>query len=113
MSVPYRTSFNGRLDRLSSLIDRLRVQVDISLAADGSESDANLRVYESPERGLRLVFCPERDGSAVRAGMEAAPTKRRLSLPGSRYQVSAGSWSVPCRTAFPCRCRKIHISPLS
>ena len=86
MSVPYRTSFNGRLDRLSSLIDRLRVQVDISLAADGSESDANLRVYDSPERGLRLVFCPERDGSAVRAGMEAAPDE--TSLVAARITIS-------------------------
>ncbi|TYC65191.1 AraC family transcriptional regulator [Stappia sp. BW2] len=78
MPVPYRTSFNGRLDRLSSLIDRLRVQVDISLTADEGANDPNLRIYESPIRGQRLVFCPVRDGKHMLSGMEPADDETLL-----------------------------------
>eukprot|EP00903_Cladosiphon_okamuranus_P001815 g1813.t1 len=60
MQVPYRTSFNGKLDRLSSLIDRLRVHVANTLVR-GSELDtANFRIYQSHDQALRLVFCPLR-----------------------------------------------------
>ena len=87
MSVPYRTSFNGRLDRLSSLIDRLRVQVAISLSTDDDDSrDANLRIYDSPARGQRLVFCPVRDGAAGLSGMEAADDE--TSLVAARITIS-------------------------
>jgi AraC-like DNA-binding protein len=66
------------LDRLSSLIDRLRVQVDISLTADEGANDPNLRIYESPVRGQRLVFCPVRDGKHTLSGMEPADDETLL-----------------------------------
>jgi AraC-like DNA-binding protein len=79
MQVPYRTSFNGKLDRLSSLIDRLRVQVS-NVPAGGAEGEAaNLRIYQSDRKGLRLVFCPSAsEGAADREAGAAAPDERIL-----------------------------------
>jgi len=58
MPVPYRMSFSGKLDRLSSLIDRLRVHVS-NLPAGGQErAIANFRIYARGDRALRLVYCP-------------------------------------------------------
>jgi AraC-like DNA-binding protein len=86
MPAPYRTSFNGRLDRLSSLIDRLRVHVDISLTTGADGSDANLRIYDSPVKGQRLAFCPARDGKGTLCGME--PASDETSLVAARITIS-------------------------
>jgi AraC-like DNA-binding protein len=61
MPVPYRTSFNGKLDRLSSLIDRLRVQVSNALIEGPDQDNANFRIFENQDAELRLVFCPLKD----------------------------------------------------
>lgn len=58
MAVPYRTSFNGKLDRLSSLIDRLRVQVSNALVGGSEEQSANFKIFVNKDRSLRLVFSP-------------------------------------------------------
>ncbi|MCV0426919.1 MAG: AraC family transcriptional regulator [Roseibium sp.] len=58
MSVPYRVSFNGKLDRLSSLIDRLRVQVENAHTQDTGVHLANLWVLSDDADAMRLVFCP-------------------------------------------------------
>lgn len=58
MPVPYRTSFNGKLDRLSSLIDRLRVQVSNALVEGSDQDVANFKIIENGEGDRRLVFCP-------------------------------------------------------
>ncbi|MHA7777856.1 AraC family transcriptional regulator [Roseibium sp. M-1] len=89
MPVAYRTSFSGKLDRLSSLIDRLKVQVDNALAVgtiDG-EGVPNLRIYSSPDQGLRLVFSPLReDGLEENDGMEAQPGE--TSVVAARITIS-------------------------
>ncbi|TYC52343.1 AraC family transcriptional regulator [Rhodobacterales bacterium] len=69
MPVPYRTSFNGKLDRLSSLIDRLRVHVSNALVDEDGPAPteslpANLCVYRSSTDDLRLAFSPVRNGRA-------------------------------------------------
>lgn len=61
MPVPYRTSFNGKLDRLSSLIDRLRVQVSNALVGETGRESANFTIIENQSGDLRLVFCPLRE----------------------------------------------------
>lgn len=79
MPVAYRTSFNGRLDRLSSLIDRLRVNV-ANVPANGADGDvANLRIYQAEKGSLRLVFCPYgADGSRDGDGMGPEPEETTL-----------------------------------
>jgi len=59
--APYRTSFSGKLDRLSSLIDRLRVQVFNALIGGSDSENANLKVYRNDRQELRLVFSPAID----------------------------------------------------
>ncbi|GAB4532047.1 MAG: AraC family transcriptional regulator [Roseibium sp.] len=79
MQVPYRTSFNGRLDRLSSLIDRLRVQVSNTLVVGTDGEAANLMIYQSDENGLRLMFCPSvGEGAADHVATGAGPDETTL-----------------------------------
>lgn len=80
MPVPYRTSFNGKLDRLSSLIDRLRVNVANVLAGGADGDAANLRIYQAKDGALRLVFCPSReDGIRECDGMGPGPEETTLA----------------------------------
>lgn len=58
MPVAYRMSFNGKLDRLSSLIDRLRVHVSNALHEGSGTGRANLMIFRGEEGAQRLVFCP-------------------------------------------------------
>ncbi|MEP1933088.1 MAG: AraC family transcriptional regulator [Roseibium sp.] len=58
MSRPYRTSFNGKLDRLSSLIDRLRVQVSNAPIGSSEQDVANFWICEDETGALRLAFSP-------------------------------------------------------
>ncbi len=64
MAAPHRTTFNGKLDRLSSLIDRLRVQVSNTAIGGPEEEGSNFRIYGTGGGAMRLVFCPGRDGKA-------------------------------------------------
>ncbi|MBN9671289.1 AraC family transcriptional regulator [Roseibium aggregatum] len=64
MSAPYRVSFSGKLDRLSSLIDRLRVQVVNAMTGGNDTDNANLKVYRNGGGELRLVFSPISDDGA-------------------------------------------------
>ncbi|MEP3045932.1 MAG: AraC family transcriptional regulator [Roseibium sp.] len=64
MPIPYRTSFNGKLDRLSSLIDRLRVQVTNAPIGSSEQDFANFLICETAEGELRLAFCPTPDARA-------------------------------------------------
>ncbi|GAA0773161.1 AraC family transcriptional regulator [Roseibium denhamense] len=82
MQVPYRTSFNGKLDRLSSLIDRLRVQVSQSALSDPDCETALLWVCETPAKTQRLILCPT-DNEDDRAFTGLAPR------PDERVKVSA------------------------
>lgn len=87
MSVPYRTSFNGKLDRLSSLIDRLRVQVTNVPAGCADGHTANLKIYRTEEEGLRLVFCPSREvGAADRQAM--GPAADETTLVAARIAIT-------------------------
>lgn len=87
MQVPYRTSFNGKLDRLSSLIDRLRVHVANTLVGGAELDTANFRIYQSDEQTLRLVFCPLRqDGIGDCVGV--APNERETTLVAARITIS-------------------------
>lgn len=96
MPAPYRTSFNGKLDRLSSLIDRLRVQVT-NVQPGGTDGEtANLKIYRTGEGGLRLVFCPSRQvGAGDRIAMtpdgsEATLVAARITITGiGRQLISA------------------------
>lgn len=93
MPVPYRTSFNGRLDRLSSLIDRLRVNVANVLAGDAEGELANLRIYQGDDKALRLVFCPAREtGSDAPAALgphsgESTVLAARITITGVGKQL--------------------------
>ena len=60
MLPPYRMTFNRKLDRLSSLIDRLKVDVAYVAIDEVGEADVNFRVYQAEEGTLRLVFRPRR-----------------------------------------------------
>lgn len=77
MPAPYRTSFNGRLDRLSALIERLRVHVDTLPDGEAQSDGANLCIYQSAGGRRRLVFCPPRtDGGPEGDMLEGAgPTE--------------------------------------
>jgi AraC-like DNA-binding protein len=87
MPGPYRTSFSGKLDRLSSLIDRLKVQVDNAQAVGVEDRTSNLRIYSSPERGLRLVFSPYREEGLER-GDDMGPGLDETSLVAARITIS-------------------------
>jgi AraC-like DNA-binding protein len=87
MPVAYRTSFNGRLDRLSSLIDRLRVNVSNAPAGGADGKEANLRIYQAEDGSLRLVFCPSReDGIRDCDGM--GPEATETTLVGARITIT-------------------------
>lgn len=58
MPVPYRMSFNGKLDRLSSLIDRLRVHVTNASVGGAEPEFANFWICEEGGGAVRLAFCP-------------------------------------------------------
>lgn len=87
MPVPYRTSFNGRLDRLSSLIDRLRVHVDNALQPGEAALPANLVIFSGEARGLRLVFSPLPDGDAHTIA-DILPAKGESHVVGARIAIS-------------------------
>ncbi|WP_420414590.1 helix-turn-helix domain-containing protein [Roseibium sp.] len=58
MQSPYRTNFNGRLDRLSSLIDRLRVHVSDNGSSGPDVECATLWICKDPAQDLRLILNP-------------------------------------------------------
>jgi len=64
MQAPYRTNFNGRLDRLSSLIDRLRVHVSDGGAGGPDVQHAMLMICKDPRQDLRLVLRPPEDSAS-------------------------------------------------
>lgn len=72
MQTPYRTNFNGRLDRLSSLIDRLRVHVRENAANNPDADCATLWICKDPAQDLRLILCPSDPAAS------GAPGKMRL-----------------------------------
>jgi len=87
MQVPYRTNFNGRLDRLSSLIDRLRVHVSNEPTGAADAESATLWICSRPSQDLRLVLCPASvvnggDGDAVR------PRPEESVLVSTRIEIS-------------------------
>ncbi|WP_428650213.1 AraC family transcriptional regulator [Roseibium sp.] len=87
MLAPYRTTFNGKLDRLSSLIDRLRVDVSFAAVDDTGVGDSNFRIYSDQDRALRLVFYPgNENGSADLATIAAEPNEK--TLVAARISVS-------------------------
>ncbi len=82
MPVPYRTSFNGKLDRLSSLTDRLRVQVSNAPIDSGEHETANFRIFKGDGRALRLAFSPR-----VEADLKGYPEME--AQPGETPLVAA------------------------
>lgn len=56
MAPLYRRSFDGGLDRLSSLLDRLRVQVSYVGLKRVSDNKVNFRIFQSANGCLRLAF---------------------------------------------------------
>jgi len=87
MPVPYRTSFNGRLDRLSSLIDRLRVNVANVLAGEEDGDAANLRIYKADDGALRLVFCPSHE-EGIRDSDGMGPDRNENTLAAARITIT-------------------------
>jgi AraC-like DNA-binding protein len=87
MPVPYRTSFNGKLDRLSSLIDRLRVQVSNALIAGTEQDTANFKIIENREGARRLVFCPVREEVHCEFS-EREPGEGETPLVAANIQIS-------------------------
>ncbi|MEM9634659.1 MAG: AraC family transcriptional regulator [Pseudomonadota bacterium] len=87
MSVPYRVSFNGKLDRLSSLIDRLRVQVENARSKDTDPDMANLQVLTDTSGAMRLVFCPL-DANLIDARAELKPRMDETALVAARITIS-------------------------
>ena len=65
MSVPAVPVFGGRLDRLSSLIERFRVHAQIVDRQLDDERSANFLVFRRPDQTMKLVFWPvqEDDGN--------------------------------------------------
>ncbi|MCX2722133.1 helix-turn-helix domain-containing protein [Roseibium salinum] len=86
MPVPFRTSFNGKLDRLSSLIDRLKVQVSDILIDCPVQETSNFAIYSGSAGTLRLAFCPLKDGA--RAVPEMGPIADENPLVGARIMIS-------------------------
>ena len=87
MPVSYRMSFNGKLDRLSSLIDRLRVQVSNAMIGGAEQDNANFKIYINSERSLRLVFSP-RDEDTAFDYPEMAPQPGETPLVAARIAIS-------------------------
>ena len=80
--IPYRTSFNGKLDRLSTLIERLRVQVSYAAETEPRGQDANLLVFADRNVNKRLVFHP--NGAGVSNGIG-----RTMTGPGETVAAAA------------------------
>ncbi|PVB59965.1 AraC family transcriptional regulator [Labrenzia sp. 011] len=87
MLVPYRTSFNGKLDRLSSLIDRLRVHVSNTRTDGPEEEAANFRIYVTEGQALRLVYSPLKNGEAAEHP-DSAATAQETALVAARITIS-------------------------
>lgn len=58
-AVP-RARFDGKLDRLSSLIERVRITAVIAPAGLSQVPSPNFFIFRSPENGRRLVYMPKR-----------------------------------------------------
>ncbi|MET1411182.1 AraC family transcriptional regulator [Roseibium sp. HPY-6] len=87
MPIAYRTSFSGKLDRLSSLIDRLRVQVSNALIDEPNNGVANLVIFTDPAGARRLVFCPLKD-EETRVFPETAPLAGETPLVAAHITIS-------------------------
>lgn len=87
MAEPYRTSFNGKLDRLSSLIDRLRVQVTLSEDTALGDDSATLWICESASKQQRLILCPG-EGTGRRHDTGLDPRSDEQVLVSARIVIS-------------------------
>lgn len=87
MPVAYRTSFSGKLDRLSSLIDRLRVHVVNALVEEPNTGAANLVIFTHRDGALRLVFSPLRD-EAIQDFPETAPQPGETPLVAAHITIT-------------------------
>ncbi|MBO6758966.1 MAG: AraC family transcriptional regulator [Roseibium sp.] len=58
MAQPPCAGLDGRLDRLSSLIERFRVHAGIVMPGADASDEANFHVYRTLDAGLLLVFMP-------------------------------------------------------
>ncbi|MBG6143035.1 AraC-like DNA-binding protein [Labrenzia sp. EL_13] len=86
--VAYRTSFSGKLDRLSSLIDRLRVQVANAMTDDPGGGMANLVIYADPSGEHRLVYCPLLEEEETQHFPETAPVMGEAPLVAANIAIS-------------------------
>lgn len=87
MPVVYRTSFSGKLDRLSSLIDRLRVHVENALADQPGNGFANLVIYIDSDGAHRLVFCPSME-EEENVYPDIAPLEGEVPLVAAHISIS-------------------------
>ncbi|WP_306145986.1 AraC family transcriptional regulator [Roseibium sp. MMSF_3412] len=87
MPVVYRTSFSGKLDRLSSLIDRLRVHVENALTDQPQNGFANLVIYSDPGGANRLVFCPSMEEEQT-VYPDIAPMEAETPLVAAHISIS-------------------------
>ncbi len=83
----YRTSFSGKLDRLSSLMDRLKVQVENAFSETQGICPANLCVFKGSSGDLRLVFCPRGDEKSD-LSPEMATLAGEYALVAARISIS-------------------------
>ncbi|MEP0232941.1 helix-turn-helix domain-containing protein [Roseibium sp.] len=65
MNVHATNIFGGRLDRLSSLIERFRVQADLVAPDEAEVRGANFVVLRGADDALRLVFVPNGSGDCA------------------------------------------------
>ncbi len=87
MQTPYRTNFNGRLDRLSSLIDRLRVHVSDTPQKSPDVECATLWICKDTSEELRLVLSPADEIENV-AMIKLRPREDESILVSTQIEIS-------------------------
>ena len=88
LPVVYRTSFSGKLDRLSSLIDRLRVHVENALSDQPNNGFANLVIYSDAGGANRLIFCPSMV-EEEKVYPDIAPLEGEIPLVAAHISISS------------------------
>ncbi|MTH96567.1 AraC family transcriptional regulator [Roseibium sp. RKSG952] len=101
-----RSRFSGRLDRLSSLIERFRVQAEVIPADRAVLEQANFLIQRLPDGSLQLVFYP---GGAKTRGQNAAFSERDglETLVAAHIQITGAGHHLVC--ALP-KCIEIPLN---
>ncbi|MTI45175.1 transcriptional regulator, AraC family [Roseibium hamelinense] len=92
-----RTSFSGRLDRLSSLIERFRVHAVLG-PIDGNVQGAissNFFVLAMPDESLKLVFLPH-GGAVQEVDGISVPNAMATTLVAADIQISGAGNHLVC-----------------